>query len=160
MDGVEIRVADPAAPEAVALVADFFALIASLDPRFDPGLQPPAPLEAFTPAQRGTFLLAELNGTAVGCAGLKQLDAETAELRRVFVREQARGRGVARALLAGVVSAARELGYARLRLDTGDYLHTAQALFRSTGFREIEDYNGNPFAGLWMELDLREPATQ
>ena len=133
---------------------EFFALIGSHDPSFDPARQPPAPLAGFTPAHGGTFLIAELDDAPVGCAGLKRLDDDTAELRRVFVREGARGRGVGRALVAATLQAARDLGYTRIRLDTGSYLHAAQALFRASGFREIGDYNGNPFAALWMEVEL------
>jgi GNAT superfamily N-acetyltransferase len=152
---VAIRVADPAAPDAATLVSDFFAAIAALYPGFDPARQPAAPLEGFTAARNGVFLVADLDGAPVGCAGLQQLDAATAELRRVFVRDEARGRGVGRALLDEIATAARALGYERIRLDTGDRLHAARALFLAAGFREIEDYNGNPYAAHWMELELR-----
>lgn len=141
-------------------MAEFFALIASLDPSFDPTRQPPAPLDAFTRPRGGVFLLANLAGTPVGCAGVRRLDDHTAELRRVFVRDHARGCGVGRSLLASALVAARDLGYDRIRLDTGSYLRAAQALFRSVGFREIDDYNGNPFAGLWMELELAPPSSK
>jgi GNAT superfamily N-acetyltransferase len=151
---VEIRVVDPAGDDAVALVADFFALVRARYPAFEPGRQPPAPLEGFTEARGGTFLVAFLDGAPVGCAGLQRLDADTTELRRVFVRETARRRGVARALLAACVASAREAGYRRMRLDTGADLPEARALFLDLGFRDIEDYNDNPFATWWMELVL------
>jgi GNAT superfamily N-acetyltransferase len=151
---VAVRVADPAAPDAAALVSDFFAAIAALYPGFDPARQPPAPLEAFTAARGGVFLVADLEGAPVGCAGLQRLEPATAELRRVFVRDEARGRGVGRALLEEVVTAARALGFERIRLDTGDRLHAARTLFLATGFRDIEDYNGNSYAAYWMELEL------
>jgi GNAT superfamily N-acetyltransferase len=149
---VEILVADPVGEPAAALVADFFAEISSRYPDFDPGRQPPAPLAAFTPSRGGVFLVATLDGA--GCAGMQRLDPVTGEVRRVFVREAARGHGLARALLAGLVETARELGYGRLRLDTGDRLPEAVALFRSSGFTDIPDYNGNPYAAFWLELSL------
>jgi GNAT superfamily N-acetyltransferase len=147
-----IRIVDPRSRDAAALVTDFFAEIAARYPGFDPANQPPAPVEAFTRTRRGAFVVASLDREPVACAGLQRLDDGTAELRRVFVRETARGRGVARALLAAVIEAAVELGYERIRLDTGDRLTEAQALFRSTGFHDIDDYNGNPYADYWMEL--------
>ncbi len=118
MSGVEIRVADPADPDAVALVADFFAEIAARYPGFDPANQPPAPLEAFTTPRGGVFLVATLAGEPVGCAGMQRLDATTGEVRRVFVREAARGEGAARALLA-----AASRSRARLRLPASQARH-------------------------------------
>lgn len=150
--GVEIRLAAPDAPEAGELVDDFFATLAALYPGFDPARQPPAPLPAFTAPRGGAFLIAELDGTPVGCAGIQRLDPRTAELRRVFVREEARGRGVGGMLLRTVVATARSLGYERIRLDTGDRLHAARRLFLAAGFRDIDDYNGNAYAAYWMEL--------
>jgi GNAT superfamily N-acetyltransferase len=151
---VEILVADPESADATALVDEFFDEIRARYPGFDPGNQPPAPLDAFTGMRGGAFLVATLDGVAVACAGLQRLDPITGEVRRVFVRDTARGRGVARALIARLADTGRELGYERLRLDTGDRLPEAVALFRATGFREIDDYNGNPYAAYWMELRL------
>jgi GNAT superfamily N-acetyltransferase len=159
VNGAEIRVADPAGPEASALVADFFAEIESRYPGFDASRQPPAPLDGFTTSNGGVFLVATLDDEPVGCAGLQRLDPSTGEVRRMYVREAARGRGIARALLATLVETARDHGYERLRLDTGDRLPEAQALYRSAGFREIDDYNGNPFAAYWMELSLDTPTS-
>ena len=135
-------------------MADFFAEIAARYPGFDPANQPPAPLEAFTTPRGGVFLIATLADAPVGCAGMQRLDAITGEVRRVFVRETGRGQGAARALLAGLADTARDLGYERLRLDTGDRLPEAVQLFRTAGFRDIDDYNGNPYAAHWMELTL------
>ncbi|HZO49226.1 MAG TPA: GNAT family N-acetyltransferase [Gaiellaceae bacterium] len=150
----ELRRVDPHGPEATALTQEFFAAVAARYPDFDPARQPPAPLEAFTPERGGAFLVASLEGALAGCGGLQRLDETTAEVRRVFVREAARRRGVARALVLGLVEAAGALGYRRVRLDTGDRLPEARALFTALGFRDIDDYNDNPFAAYWMELEL------
>ena len=69
----------------------------------------------------------------------------TGEVRRVSSARR-RGHGAARALLAALAETARDLGYERLRLDTGDRLPEAVQLFRTAGFRDIDDYNGNPYA--------------
>ena len=61
---------------------------------------------------------------------------------------------MARALLDSTLETARSRGYERIRLDTGDRLPEAVALFRAAGFQEIDDYNGNPYAAHWMELVL------
>jgi GNAT superfamily N-acetyltransferase len=67
---------------------------------------------------------------------------------------EARGRGWARRLLTALEDAARELGYRRVRLDTGRLQPAALALYPAAGDREIADYNGNPFASYWGEKDL------
>lgn len=151
---LEIRPAHPAGPDAAELVADFFAEIASRYPGFDPGRQPSAPLDAFLPESGGVFLVAIRDGDPIACAGLQRLDGTIGEVRRVFVREAARGEGVARVLLTTLLETARDLGYERVRLDTGDRLPEARSLFRAFGFRDIDDYNGNPYAAYWMELPL------
>jgi N-acetylglutamate synthase-like GNAT family acetyltransferase len=94
------------------------------------------------------------DGRPVGCAGLQRLDASACEIRRVFVQEPARGEGVARGLLAALLDTARDLGYKRARLDTGDRLTEARSLFLALGFEDIDNYNGNPYAAYWMELAL------
>jgi GNAT superfamily N-acetyltransferase len=151
---LEIRIVEPTDDDAVALVADFFAEIAARYPGFDPARQPSAPPDAFTAERGGIFLVAYRGGAPVACAGLQRLDETTGEVRRVFVRGAARGIGVARAILAELLARARSLGYTRARLDTGDRLPEARALFLDFGFRDIDDYNGNPYAYYWMELDL------
>jgi GNAT superfamily N-acetyltransferase len=66
----------------------------------------------------------------------------------------ARSRGLARALLAALEAAARDLGYERVRLDTGARQPHARALYEAEGYRSIPDYNGNPYAAFWAEKRL------
>jgi GNAT superfamily N-acetyltransferase len=72
----------------------------------------------------------------------------------MYVAPQARGQGVARVLLTALEDAARELGYAKVRLDTGPEQPHARRLYESAGYVEIADYNGNPHAGYWAEKPL------
>lgn len=66
----------------------------------------------------GVFLVAVAGETPVGCGGLRRLTGTTGEVKRVFVRQAARGRGVGRTLLGGLERRARERGFRELRLDT------------------------------------------
>ncbi|MEY2442552.1 MAG: hypothetical protein QOJ46_1978, partial [bacterium] len=66
----------------------------------------------------------------------------------------ARGHGLGRRLLAQLEQQARDNGYQRLRLDTGDRQPEALGLFLSAGYERIADYNGNTWATYWMEKRL------
>jgi GNAT superfamily N-acetyltransferase len=91
----------------------------------------------------GTFLVAWLDGEPVGCGALRPAptgEAGTAEVKRMYVMSAARGRGISRALLEGLESAARELGYHRVVLETGVRQHEAMALYESAGYTPIESY--------------------
>jgi GNAT superfamily N-acetyltransferase len=131
----------------------YFDDIAARYPGWEPGLIPSAdPGEVAPPV--GAWVVAYLGGDAVGCGGVKRLDGETAEIKRLYLRSSARGLGLGRRLLERLELQARELGYVRVRLDTGDLQPEALGLFRSAGYVEIGDYNGNPFARHWMEKRL------
>ena len=90
----------------------------------------------------------------VGTAGVRRLEPGVIELKRMWLRPACRGRGLARRLMDRVLEEARALGGRVLRLDSERRLAAAVALYRSYGFEDIADYNGNPHAELWMELRL------
>jgi GNAT superfamily N-acetyltransferase len=122
-------------------------------PSWSPAVGPTATPEEFEPPY-GAFLIAYLDGEAVGCGGFKRLDVRTAEIKRMFVAADARGRGLGRRILEQLESGARAAGYDTIRLDTGDRLPVAIELYRSAGYHEIPDYNGNPSASHWFEKSL------
>jgi len=107
----------------------------------------------------GTLLLAEQTGEVVGCVALRSLEPPfVAELKRLYVRPGARGRGAGATLTKAILAWARAAGYERVRLDTLPSMGQAQALYRQLGFREIAAYRHNPVPGtVFMELDLRAP---
>lgn len=107
---------------------------------------------------RGAALLVWQHGTPVGVAGIRPLEDGVAELKRMYLRPEARGQGLGRRLAEALVAAARRLGYQRIRLDTdADLMPGAVALYRSLGFRDIPAYRHNPLPGAcFLELRLDE----
>ncbi len=79
------------------------------------------------------FFLARLDGAAVGCGGVAFADG-LAEVKRMYVRPAARGRAVARTILARLEDEARARGLRRLVLETGDIRHAAIGLYERSGF--------------------------
>jgi predicted N-acetyltransferase YhbS len=101
-------------------------------------------------------LLVAWNGTrAVGCIALRPLDAGVCEMKRLYVRPEARGERLGRRLAERICQEAREAGYARICLDTLPMMVSAQALYESLGFVPVEPYVFNPIAGTkFLALDL------
>jgi putative acetyltransferase len=94
----------------------------------------------FTPP-RGGLLLAFDEGDAVGCGGwIPTAEPSVTELKRVYVRPVARGRGVGEALMLELMARAGTLGFRRAILDTARDLVAAQALYRRLGFAEIAQF--------------------
>jgi putative acetyltransferase len=111
--------------------------------------------EAYGPPG-GAFLLAVEGGVNLGCVGLRRLGDGAAEMKRLYAVPAARSKGVGRRLAEGIVAAGRELGYARIVLDTLPTMKEAQGLYASLGFRPTSAYRFNPIPGTaYLELVLR-----
>jgi GNAT superfamily N-acetyltransferase len=140
------------APASELLAAMRAELIEAYDNASRLDNPPLLPAELRPPA--GAFYVGFEDGVAVAGGGLRRLDDGVAEIKRMYVRPDARGRGLAAALLHTLEEAARDLGYTRTRLDTGPKQVHAQRLYRAAGYVEIEQYNDNPFACFWGEKRL------
>jgi GNAT superfamily N-acetyltransferase len=89
----------------------------------------------------GVFLVVrEDDGRALGCGGVTRFDGTRAELKRMYVVPEARGRGLGRRLLEELEGEARRLGYTGLVLETGDLQPEALGLYRSSGFTQMPCY--------------------
>ena len=93
-------------------------------------------------------------GEIVGTAGVRRLDPGIGEIKRMWVRPECQGLGLGRRLLDRCLEEARSRGFQSIRLDTEQRMEAALLLYRSRGFTEIPDYNGNARAQIWMELKL------
>ena len=136
------------------LDAYFGELATRFEGGFDGGKDDSARPDDMAPPS-GLFVVARLDGDAVGCGGLKRTGADgAAEIKRVWTAPSARGMGVARRVLRALEAAARDMGLKTLRLDTNRALTEAHALYRNEGFREIDRFNDNPYADHWFEKRL------
>ncbi len=92
---------------------------------------------AFNPSDAALFVLARLDGKAVGCGALRPLEPTVAEVKRMYVLPEARGQGIARQILSALEHAARQQGYTHTRLQTGLLQPEAIHLYESTGYHRI-----------------------
>ena len=107
----------------------------------------------------GALLIARDAGrsdaAAAGCVALRRIDAASAEMKRMYVRESYRGSGLGRQLALAVIAEAKQRRHARIVLDTLPRLTAAIALYRDLGFRECAPYLASPTPGaLCFELRI------
>lgn len=103
----------------------------------------------------GTLLLARIDGAVAGCVGLRPLDAGRCEMKRLYLREFARGSGGGRALAARAIAFARRAGYTRMVLDTLPQMVAAMRLYYDLGFvRCVPYYDNTPLGSACLELVL------
>lgn len=118
-------------------------------------------LDKFMPA-KGRLLLGYVEDQPMGIACLKALTASIGEVKRMYVRPEARNKGLGRALLNQLLEEARRIGYKRVRLDSARFMTAAHQLYRTTGFQEIEAYEGSEipqeFQQHWIFMERELPA--
>ena len=137
MPEITLELVNRATPEAHALVDD---LEAELSGPYAPEQRHGLSIERiFQP--NIIFLVARLDGEAVGCGGIA-FEEGFAELKRMYVRSAKRGKGVVQALLARLEAEALARGYSRLTLETGDVLHAALRVYERAGFTRCAAFGG------------------
>jgi putative acetyltransferase len=145
MDGPVIVIDDPRAAAVRALLDRHLAFAHATTPIEDVHA---LPVDALVdPAV--TFFSARLDDRVLAVGALKHLDDEHAEVKSMHTAAEARGRGIARTLLAHLISVARERGYRRLSLETGagPAYAAARSLYVSAGFTAcapFADYPDSP----------------
>ena len=104
----------------------------------------------------GRLFLAYADDELAGCIGMRKLEDGVCEMKRLFLRENARGHGLGNKLIEKLIDEARAIGYKKMRLDTyPPKMGKAVKLYESHGFRPIPKYYDNPHDGvLFMELIL------
>ena len=105
-------------------------------------------------AYEAFWCLVEDGGDVAGCVGVRALSKDVCELKTLFVYERLQGHGWGRRLAEQAIGLARSRGFRAMRLDTISTSANAIGLYRRLGFRDIDRYDDNPQADVFMELDL------
>jgi DNA-binding MarR family transcriptional regulator len=153
---VELRAVDPEEPDAQRCLRAYVAELNRRAPQrgFDPSRGSTAEPHEVRPPHGG-FVVVYLRDEPVGCGAVKHHPGEVSDIKRMWVAESARGFGLGRRLLEHLEGLAREHGSREARLETGDVLGEAIALYRSAGYREVAPFNEEPFADRWFAKALR-----
>jgi len=105
----------------------------------------------------GALFLAKQDGMQAGCVGLRKIDSQRCEMKRLYVRQRFRGKGFGNALCREIILKGRKLGYKEMLLDTLSTMVEAQTLYRVHGFIETVPYYHNPLPeAQYMLLTLDE----
>jgi DNA-binding MarR family transcriptional regulator len=151
---VQLRVEDPGSRAARYCIGCYFQELAErFEGGFDPARSMPAAAQDLTPPH-GFLILATLNGEPVGCGALK-CQAGYGEIKRMWVAPSSRGLGIAKRILLRLEDLARQRRLRLLRLETNKTLTEAQALYRSSGYREVSPFNDEPYAHHWFAKALQ-----
>jgi len=149
---LQVACADPDSPEAARLLE---AYLLELRERLAPiAVEVVSRWADDFRGPGGAVVLGTVEGSPVGCAGLRPLGQATLELKHFFLVPEVRGQGLGRRMLAGVEEVARMLGARRILLDTAAALREAAALYRSAGYEDVPRFNDNPHAVAWFGRDL------
>jgi GNAT superfamily N-acetyltransferase len=133
---IAIEVCDPASEEAADLIR---ALDAELWHRYPAGPIHGIDIATFK-AAGGVFLVLREQGRAVACGAYRPIAAHTVEIKRMFTRSEARGKGYSRRILQALEAHAYASGCRRVQLETGDQQPEAIGLYESSGYVRIEKF--------------------
>src|SRR2546426_4346234 len=150
---VRLRVENPRGRGAQYCLQRYFAeLAARFESGFDPARSIRTAATEFLPPQ-GFFVVATLNGEPVGCGALR-CRPDYGEIKRMWVAPASRGLGIGKRILQRLEDLARKRRVSFLRLGANKAPTHAQALDRSSGYREVRPFNDEPYAHPWFEKAL------
>ena len=152
---VELRQVDPDSTDAQRCLRAYVAELIRRAPErgFDPSQGATAKPHEVRPPN-GAFVVAYLRGEPVGCGAVKHHPGGVSDIKRMWVAESARGLGLGRRLLEHLEGIVRDHGSTTARLETGDVLEEAIALYRSAGYVEVPPYNDEAYADRWFAKEL------
>ncbi len=150
---VSFDVEKPSSRDAQWCLDQYFA---EINERFEEGFDPElsiVALDEFTPPG-GYLLIGRLFGELIGCGGLLVQDDSVGLIKRMWVARHIRGLGVGRRLLVELEDKARACKVKIIQLETNRSLKEAQALYRSSGYTEVDSFNDEIYADHWFQKRL------
>lgn len=152
---IRIAPALPADLSAIRQLLDEYAAFLGMDLEFQHFGHERQHLPGDYTPPRGALLLARLDGAPAGMAALRPRDETRCEMKRLYVRPDARGTGIGRQLAERIIAEARSIGYREMLLDTLPIMQDAQRMYVALGFRDIAPYYDSPIPGTrYMALEL------
>ena len=152
---VTVEPADAASDEARACLAAYYDELARRFPqRVRPRPQPPSRHATSSPSRPALFVLARLHGRAIGCGAVLFHDGAPAYIKRMWVDDAVRGMGVGRRILTALEQAARDHAATSVTLETNASLTEAIAMYRASGYVEVEPFNDEVYADHWFRKSL------
>jgi N-acetylglutamate synthase-like GNAT family acetyltransferase len=104
----------------------------------------------------GTFIVAKDNNDIIGCVGLKKLEKDICEMKRLFVKDTYKGKGVGKKLVEIILQEAKNKNYKKIRLDTLKTMENALKIYYKNNFYEIGAYYNNPNSNvIYLEKILK-----
>ena len=150
---VRLTIEDPESGTAQHCLTRYYEELAE---RFETGFDPARSIAVgradFAPP-RGCFVMATLNGEPIGCGGLRY-HSDYGEIKRMWVAGSCRGLGVGKRILGHLEGLTRKRRLPFVRLETNKALTEAQAMYRSSGYREVKRFNDEVYAHHWFEKKL------
>lgn len=142
---------DVRSADSERLIKELSAELAKLYP-FSDGSAGFKPTDVEVP--QAAFVVARLDGHAIGCGAMRPLDDTTVEVKRMYTHASYRRKGVGRAILAEIERLAIRFGYSSIKLQTGPEQPDAAALYEKVGYYRIPIFSGDWELVLAFQKDL------
>ncbi|MGO9875932.1 MAG: GNAT family N-acetyltransferase [Acidimicrobiia bacterium] len=155
MDEVSFGTVDPRGPDAQVALRRYLSEVSVSLVHGVVSSEAADEVDDFMPPGGG-FVLGRHGGVVIGCGGVRPLDPEVGEIKRMWIEAGSRGRGLGSRLLRSLEDLARDRKYERVRLDTNKVLVQAIHLYETRGYRQIDRYNDNPDATHFYEKWLTD----
>lgn len=96
----------------------------------------------------GEFIIAKENNRVIGCVAINELEHTICEMKRLFVKEEYKKRGIGEKLVEKIIEEAKKRNYKKMRLDTLNTMEAALSIYYKKGFYDIKPYYNNPSTGV------------
>ncbi|NNF64657.1 MAG: GNAT family N-acetyltransferase [Acidimicrobiia bacterium] len=154
MSEVTIGVEDPTTDDAQWCLRQYFAELSRLfETGYDPDSDAGFDVSEFQ-GPDGAMMIIRNGRDPIGCGAVRVFDAGRAEIKRMWIYDNHRGKGLATRLLSTLEQWAIDRGLERVVLDTNSALTTAIAMYQAKGYVEIDRYNDGPYPDRWFEKRL------